>query len=663
MTSKDSDGQQRVQEELAFAFERDSRWEATKLITLRHMARRLPHLLKRSLNVAWRVDRRSVVVLMTCQAVSGVAAATGLLATTSTITALISSGDITERLWDAWPSVAVLAAAAGLRAGLHIAVTWLSSRLAPLMQQECELMLLDAATTSELAAYDSPGFKDRWDNAERGAVVAKDIIEEGQELIAALASLLAGAFVLGALHPALIPFLVLAGIPQGIAQIHSARVTYTAGVRMTGHSRMLGVLRWHLSDSHAADQIRAGTMAPFLLGTYRRITGRVTEVHRRAVTDGARMAFLGALGGGAASALVWGVLVALLATGHLSVAAAGTAVLALRTVTGSVQGVVRMSAVIFRTGMYMDDWSRFLEETGGYRLKAGEIAPGAPAEVRAEKLVYRYEGSERNALDGVDFRVRRGEIVALVGENGSGKTTLSNLLTRLHLPTAGTVTWDGHPTTALDPHAAWKQVAMVPQRYACWPLTARDNITLGQPVGGDARGDGDDGDGDGDGGGGGHGGDDAGVWEACRATGADEVVAELRSGLGTLLAREWLGGTDLSGGQWQRIALARAFYRPAGLLVLDEPTSALDPRAEHRIFAHLRQAARDRAVVLVTHRLTNVAVADRIVVLDHGRVVQEGTYGQLATSPGLFRELLALQNDRDGAIPTQRAPAAAPRQP
>ncbi|RPF29867.1 ATP-binding cassette subfamily B protein [Streptomyces sp. Ag109_G2-6] len=642
----DGDGQERVQEELAFAFERDSRWEATKLITLRHMARRLPHLLTRSLSVAWRVDRRSVVVLMACQAVSGAAAATGLLATTSTITALISSGDITGRLWDAWPSVAVLAAAAGLRAGLYIVVTWLSSRLAPLMQQECELMLLDAATTSELAAYDSPGFKDRWDNAERGAVVAKDIIEEGQELIAALASLLAGAFVLGALHPVLIPFLVLAGIPQGIAQIHSARVTYTAGVRMTGHSRMLGVLRWHLSDSHAADQIRAGTMAPFLLGTYRRITGRVTEVHRQAVTDGARMAFLGALGGGAASALVWGVLVALLATGHLSVAAAGTAVLALRTVTGSVQGVVRMSAVIFRTGMYMDDWSRFLEETGGYRLKAGEVVPGAPGEVRAEKLVYRYEGSERNALDGIDFSVRRGEIVALVGENGSGKTTLSNLLTRLHLPTAGTVTWDGHPTTALDPHAAWKQVAMVPQRYACWPLTARDNITLGQPAGGDGRD-----------------GDEAGVWEACRATGADEVVAELRSGLGTLLAREWLGGTDLSGGQWQRIALARAFYRPAGLLVLDEPTSALDPRAEHRIFTHLRRAARDRAVVLVTHRLTNVAVADRIVVLDHGRVVQQGTYGELSTAPGLFRELLALQHDRDGAIPSQRAAAAAPGEP
>ncbi|MGO4757697.1 ATP-binding cassette domain-containing protein, partial [Streptomyces sp. 2MCAF27] len=160
-----------------------------------------------------------------------------------------------------------------------------------------------------------------------------------------------------------------------------------------------------------------------------------------------------------------------------------------------------------------------------------------------------------------------------------------------------------------------------------WPLSARENITLGQP----------------------HGGDEA-VREAAVHSGAHEVLGGLRSGLDTLLARQWWGGVELSGGQWQRIALARAFHRPAGLLVMDEPTSALDARAEHRIFAGLRRLAQDRAVVLVTHRLANVAVADRIVVLDRGRVIQQGTFAELVDSPGLFRELWALQNDR-GATP------------
>ncbi|MER6218195.1 ABC transporter ATP-binding protein [Streptomyces sp. NPDC001674] len=615
-------------EELSFAFEGDNRWEAVQGITLKTMGRRLPHLIKRSLAVAWKVDRRSVIALMTCQAVSGVAAALGLFATTSTITALIGDGDITARLWQAWPSVAVLAATAGIRASLAITVTWLSSRIAPLMQQECELMLLDAATGSELAAYNSPGFRDKWDNAERGAVVAKDIIQEGQELLAALASLTAGALVLGVIHPLLLPFLVLAAIPQGIAQINSARISYAAAIKMTGNGRILGILRWHLSHRGSADQIRAGTMAPFLLGRYKRITTRITAVHQQAITDGARMSFLGALGGGLASALVWTVLITLLATGHLAIAAFGTAILALRTVTGSVTAVVRASTLVFRTGLYMDDWTTFMDETGGYRLTGGTHIPEAPREVRTDNLIYRYEGTDTNALDGITFTARRGEIVALVGENGSGKSTLSRLLTRLHLPTSGAVTWDGHDTRTLDPHAAWKQVSLVPQDYAAWPLTARENVTLGQPHD-----------------------DDTDLWAACKATGADEVVHELRSGFNTLLANEWLGGKELSGGQWQRFALARAFYRRAGLLVLDEPTANLDPRAEHRIFTGLRDVAQDRVVVLVTHRLTNVAVADRIVVLDHGRIVQEGTFDELSGQPGLFRELLDLQNDRTVPAP------------
>lgn len=161
--------------------------------------------------------------------------------------------------------------------------------------------------------------------------------------------------------------------------------------------------------------------------------------------------------------------------------------------------------------------------------------------------------------------------------------------------------------------------------FAHRPMSARDNTTLGQP----------------------HGGDES-VRRAAARSGAAEVVDGLRSGLDTPLAREWFGGVELSGGQWQRIAIARAFHRPAGLLVMDEPTSALDARAEHRIFTGLRTVARDRAVVLVTHRLANVAVADRIVVLDGGRVLQEGTFTELVAADGLFREVWLLQNDRSG---------------
>jgi ATP-binding cassette subfamily B protein len=198
------------------------------------------------------------------------------------------------------------------------------------------------------------------------------------------------------------------------------------------------------------------------------------------------------------------------------------------------------------------------------------------------------------------------------------------LLFGLNLSTSGVAAWDGVSIADLDPQAMWRQTSVLPQDFARWPMTARDNITLGQP----------------------HAEGDAAVQRAARASGADDVIKTLRSGLGTLLAREWWGGVALSPGQCQRIAVARPAHRDAGLLVMDEPTSDLDPRAEHRIFTGLRDMAGDRAVVLVTHNSANTSVADRIVVMDKGRVVQEGTFHELVNQPGLMQDLWRLQQDR-----------------
>ncbi|MEU5540063.1 ABC transporter ATP-binding protein [Streptomyces sp. NPDC020362] len=594
------------------------------------MARRLPQLVRRALLLGWRVNRTSVIVLLACQAASAVLEAFGLVATTSTITALIASGHIQDRLVDALPAIGVLAAAAGARALLGIAIVNVSSRLSPRISREAELEMLNAAVHAELAAYDHPGFNDRWDNADRGAAVAQDLITESQQLMSCVASIVAAAGVLTVLHPVLLPLLVVAVLPQGIASMKGARIHYESNRAMASERRTLALLRWFIADKETADQLRSSTMADFLLGRYRAIGARVDTVTDRAVHQGARYALIGAFTGGIASAGVWGALGLLLATGHMSVASAGTAVFALRTVGSSLRGVVGYGTQLFRTGLYFDDWVDFIEEAGGHRMNRGTATTGSPEVVRAEALTYRYPDADRPALEKVTLEVRRGEILALVGENGSGKTTLSKLLTGLYVPTEGAVTWDGRHIGDLDPHHLWTQTAVVPQSFAHWPLPARENITLGQPHGGDET-----------------------VHRAAERSGAHEVVGELRSGLDTLLAREWFGGVELSGGQWQRIAIARAFYRPAGLLVMDEPTSALDARAEHRIFSGIREIARDRAVVLVTHRLANVAVADHIVVLDHGRVIQRGTFDQLVDEPGLFRELWDLQNDR--GVPGQRS--------
>ncbi|MFG1805058.1 ABC transporter ATP-binding protein [Streptomyces sp. NPDC049040] len=612
-------------------FPGDRRLEAGHAITLRAMARRLPQLVRRALGMAWQVDRDAVIALLACQVVSGVLEALGLLAMTGTITAVIASGHITERLHQAAPSLLLLASAAGVRAVLGIAIGGLSTRLSPRISREAELRLLDAATHAELAAYDHPGFNDRWDAADRGVEVSQDMLNQSQNILASAASLIAAAAVLTSVHPVLLPLLVLAALPQAVAGVKGARLTYLASLDTMKDRRLLGILRWNLVDKQHADQIRSGTMADFLLGRYRAAGARVDAATDRAAWEAAKMSLLGSLAGGLAAGTVWAALLFLIGTGRISVASAGTATFALRSVAGGLHGIIGYGAIIFRTGMYLDDWSDFLDEAGGHRITRGDAVPTGPAVVRADRLSYTYPHAARPALRDITLEVRRGEVLALVGENGSGKTTLSKLLSALYLPTEGTVSWDGADIRTLDAHAAWSRVAVVPQDYAKWPLTARDNITLGQPLPGA----------------------DVPVRAAALASGADEVVTALRSGLDTLLAREWWGGQELSGGQWQRIALARAFHRDAGLLVLDEPTAALDPRAEHRIFTGLRRVAADRAVVLVTHRLSNVAVADNIAVLDGGRVVQYGTFARLRDTPGLFHDLWVLQNDREGGVPAQ----------
>ncbi|MCT4351721.1 ABC transporter ATP-binding protein/permease [Streptomyces sp. Je 1-79] len=610
-----------------FLFRDESRLKAGAQMTTATMARRLPALVLRSLRMAWRVDRVATAGLLACQVGTGVLAALGLLAVTGTITALIAPGDIADRLREAAPQLAVIAAAAGLRALLGVTVTWLTGRLRPVLGRAAELTMIEAALGAELAANNKPGYNDFYDIADRGAQVTPDLVDEAQNVLAATATLAAGATVLAVLHPALLPLLLLACLPQAAAYVRAARVLYMAGLETSGRRRMLHKLRWHMAFTESSEEMRACLAGPFLVTRYRGLAASVSAAERGAADTGAWMGLAGAAVGGVASATVWAALLWLLATGRMDLAAGGSAVFALQTATGSVRGIINGGARLVRTGWYVQDWQKFLDNAHGQAMAASrgtDRLPAPPDRFEVRDIGYRYDGASTDSLSGVSLHVKRGEIVALVGENGSGKTTLSRLICGLLLPTSGAVAWNHSTTAELDPWDAWKHVGLVPQKYTYLPLTMRDNITFGQ---GDTS--------------------DAAVLAACEASGATDILPGLRSGLNTLLTAEWFGGQQLSGGQWQRVVLTRAFHRQASLLVMDEPTAALDARAEHRVFSGLRELAKDRAVLLITHRLTNVAVADRIVVLDRGRIVQEGTYEQLTREPGLFRTLWDLQQRTD----------------
>ena len=226
---------------------------------------------------------------------------------------------------------------------------------------------------------------------------------------------------------------------------------------------------------------------------------------------------------------------------------------------------------------------------------------------------------EEPALTDVSIEIRRGEVIALVGENGSGKSTLAKLLSGLYEPRSGEIRWDGLSIAEMDREQLRDRIAVIMQDYTRWPMTALENITMGRTR------------------------DDRLLAKATAAAGTDDVIGSLPNGYDTQLDRRFRGGIEPSGGQWQRIAIARGLYRDADLLVCDEPTSALDARAEHALFEMVREHTAGRTVLLITHRLASVRYADRIYVLDGGRIVEHGDHDSLMASGGLYATMYDLQ--------------------
>ncbi|MFC8449158.1 ATP-binding cassette domain-containing protein [Kitasatospora sp. NPDC057223] len=451
-------------------------------LTMRSVARRLPALVRRVLAMAWERDRAALAVLLVAQAVSGVAGAFGLLATTAMIQALVTSGDLAANLGHAVPSVAVLASMAATRAVLGNVVRAMSERIGPKLSRAAERKLVTTGTGAEYAAYDNPGYNDRWEAADRGANTARDLLGDTQNMIASLASVAAAAAVLCTVHPLLLVLLLVAALPQLAAGVMSARIYYMAFFSTWALRRMLSQLRFFQIDRSVADQVRTNTLAPYLLSRYDEAWDTVEASNDRAAWRSARTGLAGSAAAGVASAVVWGALWWLLAHGHISLAAAGTAVPAMRNASASMEGATSYGASLYRNGMYLADWQTFIDEAAGHRLARGSLVPAAPETIEFRGVAYRYPDADRPALDGIELTLTRGEITAVVGINGSGKSTLVKLACGLLLPTEGQVLWDGVDIRELDAEAMWRQCSVVPQDFAHWPMTCRENIQLGQPT-------------------------------------------------------------------------------------------------------------------------------------------------------------------------------------
>lgn len=589
------------------------------------MCRRLPSVLGHTARMAWAVDRTGVVLLLVCQLLTGIAAGVVLAFTAQAMTHLLATGTVSERLHAALPALIVVTTAAGIGRISGALSSYSDGRITPLLTTEADVALVAAVCRVESAAYGEDGFADRQEAAEVGVTRTRMMVQDAQRFMSALIRMIAASGVITALHPLMLPLLLLAVLPAGAGAVLSARVDYETHYLNVGDRNVRSMMRWWATYSRYGDEVRANGMTDYLIYWYRALSDRIDQ---RTVTAAPRMLRIvlatSALGGifqlGTWATLAW-----LATTGRVALPVAATALVAVQTTLASLSQFVIHGAAMFHTSLYLADMRSFLDMATERAPKRGELTiPERVDEIRLDEVVYQYPGKEEPAVAGVSLTLRRGEILAIVGENGSGKSTLAKLLTGILLADKGRVLWDSIDLAQAAPDSVWKRTALVPQGFACWPLRARENITLGQPKT--------------------H--DDGPVWDVVDAVGMREAIEKLPHQLDTLLAKELFGGAELSGGQWQRLVCGRALYRQTPLLILDEPTSQMDARGEHAIFLEIKRIAAERMTIVVTHQLENTRLADRILVMDKGRVIEQGKYEDLANAGGLFAELVALAKDR-----------------
>jgi len=590
-------------------------------VGFRDVARRFPGLVGEAIRLGWSASRLDTAATIGLNLVSGVAGGYALYATTGVLEALFAAGPTPQRVRAALPSLIVVAAATAARSGISAAAGWAQARLEPMVDQLVEVRLYDLTSQVELAAFDDSEFHDHLERARtRGLQSASQLVNYVINFVTAFAALGSAAVVLGVLQPILVAVVLAAQLPGAWAAVRSARIRYVTRFALIDSYRRKWILATLISRRQTAAELRSFTLRSFLLGRVARLaayarSAEVAAARRTTVTQ-----VLSSAMSGIATVGVYATLGALLVGGELPLSVAGTAVLALRSAAASIKQLMYAVNQCYEEGLYFGDYVAFCADaTSRIPLSGVAQAPSSFARITADRVTFSYPGADTPALCDVSIEIGRGEVVALVGENGSGKTTLAKILAGLYRPSAGQVSWDDVSIADVAGEPLREQIAVIAQDHGNWPLSVRDNITMGRAL------------------------DEALLAAAATASGADTVIGELAHGYDTLLAREFKDGAELSGGQWQRIAAARGIYRTAPLLIMDEPTAALDARAEYALFSSLRLLARDRTVLIITHRLASVRHADRIYVLAHGAVIEAGTHAELLELGGQYAELYTLQ--------------------
>jgi len=497
--------------------------------------------------------------------------------------------------------------------------------LRSLLTKHVNTLIIDKSINLDLQFYEDPVFYDDMQNARRRAdssalAIVNAISQVAQQLITliSLVALLVG------FSPWLAVIVILAAVPNFLSNSRFAEMSFRAISRRAPESRLLSYIEMLLTNNETVKEIKLFGLGPSLKDRYETLFTQFLEED----TSIARRNTFASLAWGMISNLAYyGSYIWVIIRTITQVFTLGDMTMFLsvfRQSQRAVQSLLENFNRLYENNLYLDNLIDFLKiEPALLSPENGKIAP-APIEegVRFENVSFKYPGSEKYVLKNINLFIKPGESIALVGLNGAGKTTLIKLLTRLYDPTEGRITLDGTDLRDFDMKSLHQRFGVIFQDFVRYQFSVKENIGFGQIEDLDNQ---------------------NRIEEAADKGGASEVVAELPEGFDTVLGRRWNRGHELSGGQWQKIALSRAFMRKAEVLILDEPTSALDAQAEYEIFLRFRELMQGRIAVLISHRFSTVRMADRIVVLSEGRIIELGSHEDLMTRNQSYAHLFNLQ--------------------
>jgi ATP-binding cassette, subfamily B, bacterial len=603
--------------------------------------RDLPQLLADSLRLVWSAGRNIFLLTAVLQLVAALGVVVQLFVGKEVLDAVLGAGgELQFSELAPW-----LAALVGITVALDLAraIEDEQSRvLGELVGRKAIDRVIDVSTRIDLLAFESPEFYDRLQRARaQGQFRALQTVNGLLGIVGAAIAAVGIVFALAALQPLLLPFVVLGYIPLWIVASLNTRDLYEFSRGMTPGDRQRHYLQNILMGRNAAKEVRSFNLASFLRGRYDRLYDeRIAELRKLARRRTGR-SLVGSLTSSGVTVATIAMLSWLYASNRMSLAAAGTAVFGLYQLANRLQTLHFSATSLYEATLFIRDYSSFLTLEPEVQAAQGtRPAPESFETLSVEDVSFTYPESDRPAVDAVSLEIRRGEIVALVGENGSGKTTLAKMLAGLYRPESGRIRWDDVDLAEVDVDELRRSVAVIFQDFERYLLPARENVGLGRKERIE---------------------DLAAVIEAATRADAHEFLDTLPDGYETMLGREFSGGYDLSIGQWQRVALARAFFRDAPFVILDEPTASLDARAESNLFARMHELLRGRSVVLISHRFSSVRSADRIYVMHEGRVVEHGSHDELMAEDGLYAELFTLQARAYIENPRLALPEAGPR--